>query len=72
MQPTNPSSAVAWLLKTHGEGIYLVGFDVKDIPRTVKRLREKGVMVTERTPEWRPNESVAWMHPKDAHGVFIE
>ena len=31
MQPTNPSSVVARFLKTHGEGIYLVDFDVKDI-----------------------------------------
>ena len=26
MQPTDPSSAVARFLETHGEGVYLVGF----------------------------------------------
>jgi methylmalonyl-CoA/ethylmalonyl-CoA epimerase len=68
MQPTDPTKAVARFLKSHGEGVYLVGFDVEDIPDKVKELREKGVRVTQPTTD----TPLAWVHPKDAHGLFVE
>jgi len=68
MQPTDPTKAVARFLETHGEGVYLVGFDVEDIPDKVKELREKGVRVTQPTPD----TPLAWVHPKDTHGLFVE
>ena len=67
MQPIDPASAVAKFLKNHGEGVYLVGFDVQDVPLSAKILKEKGVRVT-----FRSKGPVAWLHPKDAHGVFVE
>lgn len=68
MQPTDPSSAVARFLKTHGEGVYLVGFEVENIPASVKQLREKGARVNQRSLD----DPVAWVHPKDTHGLFVE
>ncbi len=68
MQPTDSSSAVARFLETNGEGVYLVGFEVEDIGASAKKLRERGARVTHR----RPDEPVAWVHPKDAHGLFVE
>lgn len=68
MQPVDPSSAVARFLDTHGEGVYLVGFDVDDIPGSVKELRDKGVRVTHPSSD----TPVAWVHPRDVHGVFVE
>lgn len=72
MQPTDPKSAVARFLETRGEGVYLVGFNTEDVSRSVKKLREKGVRVTESIPESRPDEAVAWVYPRDVHGVFVE
>lgn len=68
LQPTDPSSAVGRFLETRGEGVYLVGFDVEDIPANAKKLRERGARVT----EGRPDYPIAWVHPRDAHGVFVE
>ena len=68
IQPTDPSSAVARFLETRGEGIYLVGFEVEDIPASVKTLRERGARVIQRSQD----DPVAWVHPKDAHGLFVE
>lgn len=68
MQPTDPSKAVARYLETHGEGVYLVGFDVEDVPGGVKKLRDMGVRVTQPGPD----VPLAWVHPKEAHGVFVE
>ena len=68
LQPTDSSSALAHFLEARGEGVYLVGFDAQDIPASAKKLRERGARVTEGTPDY----PIAWVHPKDAHGVFVE
>lgn len=68
MEPTDPSKAVARFLETHGEGVYLIGFNVEDIPGSVKKLREMGARVTQPGPD----VPLAWVHPKDAHGLFVE
>jgi len=66
LEPTDPTKHVARFLETRGEGVYLVGFEVKDIPASVAHLRAQGVRVDHRRPD------VAWVHPRDAHGVFVE
>ena len=68
MQPTDPTKAVGRFLESRGEGVYLAGFDVEEIPEKVKELRDKGVRVTQPTPD----APLAWVHPKDAHGLFVE
>jgi len=68
MQPTDPTKAVGRFLESRGEGVYLVGFDVEEIPEKVKKLRDKGVRVAQPTPD----APLAWVHPKDAHGLFVE
>ena len=68
MQPTDPAKAVGRFLESRGEGVYLVGFDVEEIPEKVRKLRDKGVRVAQPTPD----APLAWVHPKDAHGLFVE
>jgi len=68
LQPTDASSAIGRFLETRGEGVYLVGFDVEDIAGNAKKLRDKGIRVTEGGPDF----PIAWVHPKDAHGLFVE
>jgi methylmalonyl-CoA/ethylmalonyl-CoA epimerase len=66
LQPTDPDKAVGKFLARNGEGVYLVGFEVKDIPGAVERLRAQGARVAHR------REDIAWVHPRDCHGVFVE
>ena len=66
LQPTDPTKHVARFLEKHGEGVYLVGFEVEDIPKAVSHLRAEGVRVDHRRPD------LAWVHPRDTHGVFVE
>ena len=66
LQPTDATKAVGKFLEKHGEGVYLVGFDVKDIPGAVNHLEAQGVRVDHRRPD------TASVHPRDAHGVLVE
>jgi len=66
LQPTDPDKAIGRFLAKHGEGVYLVGFECKDIPGSVARLRAGGARVD------APREEIAWVHPREAHGLFVE
>ncbi len=66
LQPTDPDKAVGRFLARHGEGVYLVGFECRDIPGAVARLRAAGARVDSPRPE------IAWVHPREAHGLFVE
>lgn len=66
LQPTDPDKAIGRFLARHGEGVYLVGFEAKDIPGSVTRLRAQGARVD------HPREDIAWVHPRDCHGLFVE
>jgi methylmalonyl-CoA/ethylmalonyl-CoA epimerase len=66
MQPTDPDKAVGRFLAKHGEGVYLVGFECQDVPGAVKKLRGDGVKVDS------PREDLAWVHPRETHGLFVE
>jgi methylmalonyl-CoA/ethylmalonyl-CoA epimerase len=66
LEPTDPTSAVGRFLEKRGEGVYLVGFEVQDIPAAVAHLRAQGARVDDRRP------GVAWVHPQDTHGLFVE
>lgn len=66
LQPTDPTKAVGRFLDKHGEGVYLVGFECPDIPGAVAKLRAAGARVDSPKPE------IAWVHPREAHGLFVE
>ncbi|HEU5197547.1 MAG TPA: VOC family protein [Methylomirabilota bacterium] len=66
MQPTDPDKAVGRFLAKHGEGVYLVGFECKDVPGAVKKLRGDGVKVDS------PRADLAWVHPRETNGLFVE
>jgi len=42
MEPTDPTKAVGKFLARHGEGVYLVGFEAKDIAGAVAHLKAHG------------------------------
>jgi methylmalonyl-CoA/ethylmalonyl-CoA epimerase len=66
LQPTDPDKAVGRFLAKHGEGVYLVGFECKDIPGAVAHLKREGARVDDRQP------NVAWVHPQEANGLLVE
>ena len=66
LQPTDQTKAVGRFLDKHGEGVYLVGFECQDVPGAVAKLRADGVRVDS------PKQDIAWVHPRDAHGLFVE
>lgn len=66
LEPTDPDKPIGRFLAKRGEGVYLVGFESKDIPGAVAQLRREGARVDHRRAD------LAWVHPSETHGLFVE
>lgn len=70
---TTPDSVINKYIQKKGEGIHHVAFEVNDIHSELERLRKEGFTVLNEQPkDGADNKLVAFVHPKDNHGVLIE
>lgn len=70
---TDPASVIAQYVTQKGEGIHHVAFEVEDVRAELKRLRNDGFKVLSEEPvRGADDKLVAFIHPKDNHGVLIE
>ncbi|UJH90125.1 methylmalonyl-CoA epimerase [Antarcticibacterium sp. 1MA-6-2] len=70
---TNADSPIAKFLEKRGEGIHHIAFNVADIEKEISRLQGEGFTLLNETPKpGADNKIVAFMHPKNGHGVLVE
>lgn len=73
LEATAEDSAIAKYIEKRGEGIHHIAFEVADIEAEMNRLRGKGFRVLNEIPKLgADNKLVAFVHPKDCHGVLVE
>ncbi len=73
LEATAEDSAIAKYIEKRGEGIHHIAFEVADIEAEMNRLRGEGFRVLNETPKLgADNKLVAFVHPKDCHGVLVE
>lgn len=71
--PTDPSSVIQKFVDKKGEGIHHVAFEVDDIHAEMDRLRSEGfTLLNEQPKQGADNKLVAFVHPKNNHGVLVE
>lgn len=73
VEPLGPDTAVGRFLEKRGEGLHHIAFATGSIVDELTRLSEEGFELIDRAP--RPGargRTVAFVHPKSAHGVLIE
>ncbi|REL24578.1 methylmalonyl-CoA epimerase [Rhodohalobacter sp. SW132] len=71
--PTDSSSVIQKFIDKKGEGIHHVAFEVEDIKQEIKRLAGEGFTILNEQPKpGADNKLVAFLHPKDNHGVLVE
>ena len=71
--PTDASSVIQKFVDKKGEGIHHVAFEVDDIQKEMDRLEAEGfTLLNERPKQGADNKLVAFIHPKNNHGVLIE
>ena len=73
LEPTDPDNAISRFLKNKGEGIYLIEFDVDNVPEAASHIKANGGRLTgiPQGQEPSPETRNFWVHPASAKGVFI-
>lgn len=70
---TSPDSVINTFIEKRGEGIHHVAFEVEDIEKEMKRLKDEGFTLLNEIPkQGADNKLVAFVHPKNNHGVLVE
>lgn len=70
---TAPDSVINKYIEKRGEGIHHVAFEVSDIHAEMNRLRKEGfTLLSDKPKKGADNKLVAFLHPKDNHGVLVE
>lgn len=73
IEPIEQDGAVARFLHKRGEGMHHICFEVIDIHKLLARLKERGVELIDDQPRiGTGGKKIAFIHPKEAHGVLIE
>jgi methylmalonyl-CoA/ethylmalonyl-CoA epimerase len=73
LEATHPDSAIAKFIDKRGEGIHHIAFAVEDIRAEMQRLAAEGFTLLNAEPKpGADGKWVAFVHPKNAHGVLIE
>lgn len=73
LKPTRPDSPVSKYLEKRGEGFHHVAFQVDDLEAALRKLKESGVDLIDEEPRVGAGGTrMAFVHPRDAHGVLTE
>lgn len=73
LESSDPEGPIAKFLSKKGEGIHHVAFEVVDIHAEMERLRSQGFRLLNEEPKrGADNKWVAFVHPKNSHGVLVE
>ncbi|MCX7569151.1 methylmalonyl-CoA epimerase [Tumebacillus sp. DT12] len=73
LEPTSPDSPIAKFLETKGQGIHHVAYAVENIEAALAHAKEQGYrLIDEKPRKGGHGKMIAFLHPKDTHGVLTE
>lgn len=73
LEPLGSDGPIVRFLARKGEGIHHIAFGVPDIAAALEAARRAGVAVLDAAPRRGAHQTrIAFLHPKDTHGVLIE
>lgn len=73
LESITPDGPIARYLEKRGPGMQHLAVEVDDITSAIAELKAKGVRMLDETPrQGVENTRIAFVHPKDTHGVLLE
>lgn len=73
LESITPDGPIARFLEKRGAGLQHLAVEVDDIEAAIAELKGKGVRMLDETPRRGvENSRIAFVHPKDTHGVLLE
>jgi methylmalonyl-CoA/ethylmalonyl-CoA epimerase len=73
LESTSPEGPIARFIEKKGEGIQHIAFRVDNIEKALEKLKKEGVrLIDEKPRHGAGGAKIAFLHPKDTNGIFIE
>ena len=73
LQPTQPDGPIAKFIGKRGEGVHHIAFRVRDIEKSLEKLKSQGVaLIDEKARIGAGGSRIAFLHPRGTHGVLVE
>jgi methylmalonyl-CoA epimerase len=73
LESITPDGPIARHIEKRGAGLQHLAVEVDDIVAAIAELKAKGVRMLDETPrKGVENTRIAFVHPKDTHGVLLE
>jgi len=73
LESMTPDGPIARHLEKRGPGLQHLAVEVDDIEAAIAELKAKGVRMLDEVPrKGVENTRIAFVHPKDSHGVLLE
>ena len=70
---TDTQSPIARFIEKNGEGLHHICIYVDDIETRLQEMKDAGMRLIDETPRiGAEGNKIAFVHPKDTHGVLIE
>jgi len=73
LESTDPEGPIGKFIDKRGEGIHHIAYATNELESSLAALKNKGIKLIDEKP--RPGAeglSIAFLHPKDTHGVLTE
>ncbi len=72
LEDLDANGTIAKFVEKHGEGLHHIAFEVDDVNEAAKKMKENGYRVLSEPQPGAGGTVVAFVHPKDTHGVLLE
>lgn len=73
LESTDPDGPVAKYIDSRGEGVQHIAFRVENLEEALEEMKAKGVRLIDEKPRTGAGKArIAFIHPKETHGVLIE
>ena len=73
LESTDPEGPIGKFIEKRGEGIHHIAYAANELESSLEALKNKGVkLIDEKPRQGAEGLSIAFIHPKDTHGVLTE
>lgn len=73
LESVTPDGPIARFIEKRGAGLQHLAVEVDDIESAIAEMKAKGIRMLDETPRKGVEDSrIAFVHPKDTHGVLLE
>ncbi len=72
LEDLDPNGTVSKFIEKRGEGLHHMALEVSNVNEAVEEMKEKGYRVLSEPKAGAGNTVVAFVHPKDTHGILLE